>query len=197
MNFFALFLALALPGAAPAATAPLDAGASTLKFTGHAFLHSFDGQAQEFEGGARLDPANPNLVSEAFLDVAAGRMTTFQDTRDKNMRAWLHTDADPRIEFHLSRIECLSGDPAKAGPDHPASFAVSGEFTLNRTTQPLCARVLGWRERRTLVVTGTTTLNTIDYGLPIIRQLFMTVDPHVDVSFRLVFDLPEAGPNAG
>jgi len=40
------------------------------------------------------------------------------------------------------------------------------------------------------VVTGTTSVNTLDHGLPIIQQFFMTVDKDVDVSFHLVFDLP-------
>jgi polyisoprenoid-binding protein YceI len=190
---FALLLALAFSVPDRAADAPLDSKLTSIKFTGHAFLHSFEGQAQDFEGGAQIDPANPNYVTDAVIDLAAARLTTFQTTRDRNMKKWLDAPANPRIEYRLEKIECVSGIPVEATRAHPATFTVQGDFTLNRTTRPVTAAVTGWREKGLLIVTGTTTLDTTDYGLPIIRQMFMTVDKDVQVSFRLVFDLP-AGP---
>ncbi len=172
------------------ADAPLDAKLTSMKFTGHAFLHSFDGQAQDFEGGAQVDPTNPNYVTDAVIDIATARMTTFQTTRDRNMMKWLQSEANPRIEYRLEKIDCTAGIPVEATAARPAKFIVQGDFTLNRTTRPLSANVLGWRDKGLLYITGTAKINTADYGLPIIRQMFMTVDPTVDVSFRLVFDLP-------
>jgi polyisoprenoid-binding protein YceI len=190
-TFFALLAALAatLAGTARAADAPLDVKLTTLKFTGHAFLHSFAGQAKDFEGGAQVDPTNPNYVTAAVIDIATARMTTFESTRDHNMKKWLDADANPRIEYRLEKIDCLTGIPV-ATEEHPATFKVEGDFTLNRATRPLAAKVTAWRDKGLLIVTGTATINTMDYGLPIIRQMFMTVDRNVDVSFRLVFDLP-------
>jgi polyisoprenoid-binding protein YceI len=186
----ALLLVLAFPLATYAADAPLDAKLTSLKFTGHAFLHSFEGQAQDFEGGAQVDPADPNYVTTAVIDIATAKMTTFQATRDRNMKTWLDSSTNPRIEYRLDKLTAVSGDPATATKEHPATFTVQGYFTLNRTTRPLVAKVIGWREKGLLIVTGTTTIDTTDYGLPIIKEMFMTVDKDVDVTFRLVFDLP-------
>jgi polyisoprenoid-binding protein YceI len=191
----ALLLVLAVSGLGRAADAPLDAKLTSLKFTGHAFLHSFDGQAKDFEGGAQVDPTNPNYVTDAVIDIATPRLTTFQATRDHNMKKWLDVDANPRIEYRLEKIDCLSGIPVEATQARPATFKVEGDFTLNRATRPLSATVTGWRDKGLLIVTGTATIDTMDYGLPIIRQMFMTVDRNVDVSFRLVFDLPADAGN--
>lgn len=171
------------------AEAPLDVKQSSLKFTGHATLHDFSGQAQDFHGHAQVDESDPNLVRSAVIDIAAARLTTFQATRDKNMREWLHIDAHSQIEFRLTQVRPVSD------PDHPSHdlsnrYAVSGDLTLNGVTRPVTAKVTGRREGSQLIVEGATTLDTTQFGLPIISQFFLTVDRNVDVSFHLVFDLP-------
>ncbi len=47
-----------------------------------------------------------------------------------------------------------------------------------------------WREGKRLTVEGIATIDTVDHGLPIVKQLFMTVDKNVDVAFHLVFNVP-------
>jgi polyisoprenoid-binding protein YceI len=185
-----LWFAITLP--ALAAEAPLDLKQTTLTFTGHATLHDFHGQAQDFHGSAQVDAANPNLVTAASLNIDAARLTTFQDTRDRHMQAWLGVDANPKIEFRLGKITRTGGDPVHANRASPASFAVSGEFTLNDTTRPLNANVMGWREVPLLIIEGTARIDTTQFGLPVIQQFFLTVDKNVDVAFHLVFDLPSA-----
>jgi len=76
-----LFLALTLlaSGLAPAIEVPLDVKESALKFTGHAFLHDFDGEAKQFSGNAQIDPQKPEFVVSAKIDIRAGKMTTFVD----------------------------------------------------------------------------------------------------------------------
>jgi polyisoprenoid-binding protein YceI len=184
-----LVLPLFFAAVARGADVPLDVKQSSLKFTGHATLHDFHGQAQDFHGSAQVDAADPNLVRSAVIDLAPAHLTTFQATRDKNMREWLHIDAHSQIEFRLTKVQHTS-DPNY--PSHNASnwFAVSGDFTLNGVTRPITAKATGWREGSRLIVDGTTTLDTTQFGLPIISQFFLTVDRNVDVSFHLVFDLP-------
>ncbi len=169
---------------------PLDTPASSLKFTGHAFLHDFHGEAKVFNGHAEVDLALPEAIRSASLDIAAAKMTTFVDARDRNMENWLHADANPDIQFELTKVKLLQGDAAGASKAQPARFAVTGSFRLNKIARPLFTEVTGWREGQELIVTGTAKINTPDYGLPEIRQFFMTVDPQVDIEFRLVFDLP-------
>jgi hypothetical protein len=106
------------------------------------------------------------------------------------MFKWLQVDVNPDIGFRLAKVKLIKGDSASATKDHPAQFAVSGFFTLNKTPKPLETEATGWRDGEFLVVTGKTKINTVDHGLPIVQQLFMTVDKEVDVAFYLVFDLP-------
>jgi polyisoprenoid-binding protein YceI len=185
-----LVLTLLLSGLSYAGEVPLDVKQSTLKFTGHAFLHDFSGEAKQFSGSAQTDSKKPELVLSARINIRTAKMTTFESDRDRNMFDWLHVDVKPEIIFHLTKVKLIKGDPAIATKDHPALFAVGGGFTLNKTTKPLETQALGWREGKWLVVTGTAQINTADHGLPEVRQLFLTVDKQVDVAFRLVFDLP-------
>ena len=69
-------------------------------------------------------------------------------------------------------------------------FSVQGDLTLYHATHPVKAQALGWREGTLLIVSGTTTINTGDYGLPQLKLLFMTVDKKVNIAFRLAFTLP-------
>lgn len=181
---------LFVAGCLHAAVLPLDVKQSSLKFTGHAFMHNFDGQAKDFSGEAQADPQRPELVIGAKIEIQTAKMTTFESARNRNMAAWLHVEANPRITFRLTGVRLSKGDPATADRDHPAQFMVVGDFTLNKVTKPLETSALGWREGNRLIVTGATKINTADHGLPIITQLFMTVDKEVDVAFHLVFVLP-------
>jgi polyisoprenoid-binding protein YceI len=185
-----LALALLLSTFARAVEAPLDQKQSFLRFTGHAFLHDFHGEAKEFSGSAQFDPQKPVLVLGARIDIQAAKMTTFENARDRNMFDWLHVGANPAISYHLTQVKLVSGDPAHATKDHPAQFMVGGNFTLNQITTPLETQASGWREGTLLVVTGAAKIDTTDHGLPIVKQLFLTVDKQVDITFRLVFDLP-------
>jgi len=90
-----LFLANSLSTFVLAQEVPLDATLSSLKFTGHAFLHDFNGEAREFTGSAKVDVQNPGLVTSAKLEIVAAKMTTFEPGRDKDMYAWLHIDTIP------------------------------------------------------------------------------------------------------
>ena len=175
---------------ARAGEAPLDLKETAITFTGHATLHDFHGAVQDIQGSAQVSSSEPNLVTSAVLDIGAARLTTFQDTRDRNMRNWLHVEANPQIDFRLNRVACSSGDPAQATSAQPALFNVRGDFTLNHATRPLTAQVKGWRDGPHLVIDGATTIDTTQYGLPIISQFLLTVDKNVDVKFHLVFDLP-------
>ena len=190
MKALVLLTAMFFAASAMAADAPLDPQSSTLKFTGHAFLHDFHGEAKEFRGVAQIDPARPELVRGARIDIAAVKMTTFEDARDHDMYAWLHVDTIPGIRFELTKVTPLTGDLAHATKEHPASFTVSGTFTLNKVSAPLETKAAAWREGRQLMVEGTATVNTVDHGLPIVQKFFLTVDKNVDVAFHLVFELP-------
>ena len=181
---------LFLPTTLLAVEAPLDVTQSSLKFTGHAFMHNFSGEAKQFSGSAEVDPNKP-AVESARIKIKAARMTTFEGERDHDMLAWLHVDVNPDLSFRLTRVTLVSGDSAHATKDHPAHFRVDGIFTLNHVSKPLEAQAEGWREGDLLVVAGKTKVDTASHGLPIIKKYFMTVGKDVDIDFHLAFDLPK------
>ncbi len=187
--FLCLVLATLIPGFIYGQEVSLDVKQSSLKFTGHAFLHDFNGEAKEFAGSAKLDARRPELVTSAKIDIAATKMTTFESGRDHDMFEWLHVDAIPGVSFELTHVVSIDGKATLATKDHPAKFLVSGNFTLNKVAKTLQTQALGWREGKWLVVTGTTSVDTAAHGLPIIQQFFMTVDKEVDIDFHLVFGL--------
>jgi polyisoprenoid-binding protein YceI len=179
-------------GLARGQVAPLDAAASSIKFTGHAFLHDFTGEAHTLSGSAQLDAKAPQVVTGATLVIQAAGMTTFEKTRDRNMETWLHANANPTIVFTLDQVKLFSGEPRNATASEPARFTVKGELQLNRHQHAVNDMADGWRSGSTLVVAGTTAINTEDFGLPQVRQFFLTVDPKVDIAYRLVFDVPSS-----
>ncbi len=172
--------------------APLDLKASSLKFTGHAFMHDFTGEPQKWRGSAQLSSSAPELVTSAKIIIPAATMTTFENDRDKNMKTWLQVDANPDIVFTLTKVKPFAGEPRNATEKSPARFRVEGELLLHGQKHSLADLADGWRSGSRLIVSGTTSINTGDYGLPQVRQLFLTVDPKVDIDYRLVFELPAA-----
>lgn len=189
---FLFAIASLLPNLIQGQDIPLDSKLSSLKFTGHAFLHDFNGEAKEFAGCATVDVQKPEFVANAKIEIVAAKMTTFEPRRDANMYAWLHAGATPGISFELTRVLSMDGKAATGGKEHPAKFLVFGNFSLNKVAKPLETQVSVWRDGKYLMVTGTTGIDTAAHGLPIIKQYFMTVDKEVDIAFHLVFDLPPA-----
>jgi polyisoprenoid-binding protein YceI len=185
----ALLLLGALAVAARADVAPLDLQQTTMKFTGHATLHDFTGDARDFHGSADVSPASQAFVTGAVIDIAAARLTTFNTTRDRHMFDWLQVEAHPKIEFHLDRVTPV-GDPVDPARNLSNQFAVEGKFTLNGVTRTLATSVAGRRQGKYLIIDGHASIDTSIYGLPEIREFILTVDKNVDVTFHLVFDLP-------
>ncbi|MDR3405651.1 MAG: YceI family protein [Chthoniobacter sp.] len=169
---------------------PLDAARSKLTFVGDSFLHSFHGEAKEIAGSAALDTEARPPVQKATLHFKTAALTTFHDGRDQKMREWLKINMHPDANFALDNVKLVDGDMQNADAQHPAKFTVAGTFTLNGVKQPISGDALGWREKDHLVVSGDTVVDTLKYGLPQIREAFMTVGTNVKVSYRFSFVLP-------
>src|SRR5476649_732137 len=112
-----LVFTLLLTGFSHALEVPLDVKQSHLKFTGHAFMHDFDGEAKQFSGSAQIDSQKPEIVLSAKIDIQAAKMTTFEKDRDRDMVDWLHVDVNPEISFRLTKVKLVKGDPASATKD--------------------------------------------------------------------------------
>jgi len=185
-----ILLARAELASAATQNLPLDPKSSSLTFIGDAFLHSFHGEARDLSGNALLDQNAATPVQKAVLHFKTASLTTFQDQRDQKMREWLKIDAHPDATFRLESVALVDGDAQKAVVGHPAKFLVRGELSLNGVKQPISGNALGWRDKDRLIVTGETVIDTLKYGLPQIREAFMTVGTQVKTSYRFEFILP-------
>jgi len=183
-------LALGAMNSRAAQAIALDPAASSVTFVGDSFLHSFHGEAKDITGSAELDSAAVPPVQNATLHFKTAALTTFHKERDQKMFAWLQIAVHPDATFSLQSVKLVDGDYQKAEPQHPAKFAVRGMFTLNGVKKPMVGPALGWRDKDRLVVSGEATIDTLKYGLPQIREAFMTVGTDVKVSYRFSFILP-------
>jgi polyisoprenoid-binding protein YceI len=187
LSIFALASDLA---AADAVKLPLDRKESFVKFVGESFLHDFHGEAKEFSGDAELDPNSTPPIQHASLHFAEAKLTTFHEGRDKKMFEWLKVEAHPDATFALERVQLTGGDFKAADAQHVALFAVAGSFNFNAIKQPISGTARGWRDKNRLIITGETTIDTLKFGLPQIREAFMTAGTNVRVSYQLTFVLP-------
>jgi polyisoprenoid-binding protein YceI len=173
-----------------AQTIPLDPKASSLTFVGDAFMHSFHGEARDFTGSATLDTSATPPVQKATLHFKTAALTTFHEGRDKKMWEWLKINAHPDATFALESVKLVEGDVQKADSAHPAKFVVNGALTLNGVKQSISGNALGWRAKDRLIVSGETVVDTLKYGLPQIREAFLTVGTNVKTTYRFAFVLP-------
>jgi len=169
---------------------PLDPSASWFHFTGDSFLHSFHGEAKEINGSAVADLAATPPVQSARLAFKTAELTTFNGERDEKMKEWMAVSVHPEVDFALEKVTPIAGDYREATSSRPARFGVIGTLTLNGVKQRITSEALGWREKDRLVVCGDIVLNTLNFGLPQIRMVVITVAPEVKTSYRLSFKLP-------
>jgi len=169
---------------------PLDRKGCFVKFLGKTFIHDFHGEAKEFSGNAELDPEAVPPIQHASLHFAEAKLTTFHEGRDKKMFAWLNPTAHPDAVFNLEKVQLTSGDFKAADAQHPASFRVAGSFTFNGVKKALTGTARGWRDKNRVVVQGDTTIDTLQFKLPQIRELVLTVETNVTVSYQFAFELP-------
>jgi polyisoprenoid-binding protein YceI len=188
---FLCFLLFEGPICRAGQTIDLDPSGSSVKFVGDSFLHSFHGEAKGVTGSAELDSTAIPPVQKATLQFKTAALTTFHKERDQKMFAWLQIAAHPNALFSLLSVKLVEGDYQNADAQHPAKFAVRGAFTLEGMKKPMAGSALGWRDKDRLIVSGETTVDTLQYGLPQIREMFMTVGTNIKVDYRFSFILPK------
>jgi polyisoprenoid-binding protein YceI len=169
---------------------PLDSGKSSVSFVGEAFMHNFRGEAKDISGHASLEPTAVPPIQKATLRFKTAALTTFHPERDQKMRAWLQVTAQPDATFRLESVRLVAGDYQQASAANPARFRVTGAFTLHGVTKSIAGNANGWRDSNRLFVTGDATIDTTIFGLPQVREMFMTVGKDVKVTYRFAFVLP-------
>jgi polyisoprenoid-binding protein YceI len=155
----------------------VDAAQSQVDVAVHASMDSFIGKLTHFEPRVVVDDDGRVVsarVAFHFRDVVTGK-----DSRDTAMHKWQHTDEFPDGEFVLASLE-----PAVA-PEK--GLVAVGRLTFHGVVRDLRFPVSVLRENGRYIIDGEATLDTREFGLPVIRMLaVLKVDPRVKVRFHLV-----------
>ena len=170
----AAILALPLATKANAALLVLDRAESHVDIAVKATVNSFVARLEDFDVAVTLDPASGRVESTVFhADLAA--VKTGRADRDHNMSVWLQTNTFPQVVFELRAVD--------RGPN--GALTARGRIQLHGQEHDLRFPVTVTVSRGLTTIDGTATLDTRDFGLPIIRFWVLTVDPVVHVHFHL------------
>lgn len=170
----AAILALPLATRAAGALFVLDRAESHVDIAVKATLGSFVAHLEDFKVAITLDPVSGQVETTAFhADVSA--IKTGRTDRDHNMSEWLQTNEFPQVTFELKSVD--------GGPN--GTLTARGQFQLHGKRHEIRFPVTVSVDQGVTVIDGTATLDTQDFGLPIIRFLVLTVDPVVMVHFHL------------
>jgi polyisoprenoid-binding protein YceI len=170
----AAILVLPLAAKAEAALFVLNRAESQVDIAVKATLNSFVAHLGDYDVAITLDPESGRVESAAFhADLAA--VKTGRADRDHNMSVWLQTNEFPQVVFELGAVD--------RGPN--GALTARGRFQLHGQQHDVRFPVTVTVSRGLTTIDGTATLDTRDFGLPIIRFLLLTVDPVVRVHFHL------------
>ena len=167
---------LALPLTARANGAPfvLDRAESHVDVAVKSTVASFVARMEDFGVAITLDPEGGRVESATFhADLSA--VKTGRADRDHNMRVWLQTNEFPQAAFELGAVD--------RGPT--GQLTARGRVRLHGRQRDVRFPVAVTISRGSATIDGTATLDTRDFGLPIIRFWLLTVDPVVRVHFHL------------
>jgi polyisoprenoid-binding protein YceI len=170
----AAILALPLATKANGALLVLDRAESHVDVAVKATIDSFVARLEDFDVAITLDPESGRVESTAFhADLAA--VKTGRADRDHEMSVWLHANEFPQVVFELGAV-----DRAPNG-----ALTARGRFQLHGQQHDIHFPVTVTVSRGLTTIDGTATLDTRNFGLPIIRFWLLTVDPVVRVHFHL------------
>ncbi len=176
---FAKWLALMVLGAAfgQAAGAPLviDYKQSRIEIVVKATVDSFTGNLDTYDAGVWIDP-DTGAVSAARVAFRFADVKTGKADRDAAMHEWQETEKHPDGLFTLATL--TRGESG--------AMTATGTLTLHGQAKEISFPASVTHEGGLYAIDGEATLDTQDFGLPIIRKfLLLKVDPSVRVNFHL------------
>jgi polyisoprenoid-binding protein YceI len=170
----AAILALPLATRANGALFVMDRAESHVDIAVKSTLYSLVARLERFDVEIRIDPESKLIESTAFrADLSA--LKTGISARDHNMNVWFQANEFPQVVFELKGVD--------RGPN--GAMTARGRFQLHGQARDISFPVTVSVTRGLTVIDGTATLDTQDFGLPIIRYWVLTVDPVVQVQFHL------------
>jgi polyisoprenoid-binding protein YceI len=169
-----------IPFGAAATPLAVDPASVKIEVAAKATMHDFTGKlataSVTLDGDAAAGTISAATVRFAWTDLKTG-----DTSRDKEMLAWA-TAKSPEGVFLLIRLT----------PTTPTTFTATGSLALNGQTREISFPVTIAKSPAGWAVSGETTFDHRDWGLPKIRKFGMlTVNPVVTIRFSLTAK-PEA-----
>jgi polyisoprenoid-binding protein YceI len=164
-----------LVAAAHGSPVSMDMDQSGVAIAVKATIDSFVAQLQDYDASVTVAPQTGQVEAAVFrFNVSSVR--TGNVKRDRDMNEWQQTDRFPDVIFALTALEPLIGGKSIArgqlrfhGVERTVSFPISIETN-----------------KQTIVMDGDVTIDTRDYGLPVIKKYFiLMVDPILNLHFHL------------
>ncbi len=174
-----LLLALWLvPAAVAAAGDPMvivDSAQSQVDISVKATVDSFVAHLVDFETSLTTAPQTGQITAAVFRFNFASIKTGNTD-RDRDMNEWQQTPKFPDVVFTLVALD--------AGSD--GRTVARGQLRFHGIEKTVSFPVVIEIKKPVVTVDGDVTIDTRDYGLPVIKKyLFLKVDPVVAVHFHL------------
>ena len=168
---------LGIRSAAGAAGQPLviDPAGSTVEVVVKSTIDPFVARLDSFEARVSLDPATGRPV-EAWFRTDFGRIRTGKNDRDRDMNTWQRTGTFPTVSFKSTGI----------APSPGGGWMAKGTLRLHGMDRGISFPFTATVSNGLIVLDGIAELDTRDFGLPVIRKLWLLkVDPLVRVHFHL------------
>lgn len=154
----------------------IDLAQSRVEVVVKATVDSFTGKLSQYEPAIAI--GDDGRVVSARLAFRFRDVVTGKDGRDKAMHKWQETDKFPDGLFVLTSLE--------PGPNPANGRVASGRLTFHGVTRDLQFPAAVIHEGNAYAVDGDATIDTREFGLPIIRMMgLLKVDPVVHVKFHL------------
>ena len=115
-------------------------------------------------------------VNSVRLSFRFDAIRTGKPDRDKAMNEWENATVFPNVEYALTKLAHRDG----------TAYTAEGLVTLHGVQKLVSFPVTIAMNGPTMIVDGESTIDTREFGLPVIRKfMVLTVDPHLTVIFHI------------
>lgn len=175
MRAFMVFLIGMLPVFAVASPVPLaiDPAQSRIEIIVKATVDSFVGTLDAYKTDIAVEDGQvaAAIITFRFADVHTGK-----SGRDEAMHDWQETSRHPDGVFTLKSLERTGAD---------GRMDARGSLTFHGVSRAIAFPVVISTDSTHYTIAGEASLDTRDFGLPVIRKLgLLKVDPLVRVRFH-------------